>query len=68
MVTHGIELVPTLVGAIEGTVQSVMELGFEVQITVTLSDGTTPWVQLSRNEFRDLNIGVGSFVSIRERH
>jgi hypothetical protein len=44
-----------------------MELGFEVQVTVALSDGTTPWVQMSRNEFRNLNVGVGSPVSIRER-
>ncbi len=29
-----------------------MELGFEVQVTVALSDGSTPWVQMSRNEFR----------------
>ena len=55
-------------GAIEGTVQSVMELGFEVQVTVALSDGTTPWIQLSRNEFNDLGIEVGSLVSVRERN
>jgi sulfate transport system ATP-binding protein len=64
---HDLELVRPSEGAIEGTVQSVMELGFEVQVTVALSDGSTPWVQMSRNEFRDLNVGVGSPVSIRER-
>ena len=64
---HDLELVRTSEGAIEGNVQSIMELGFEVQVTVALSDGSTPWVQMSRNEFRDLNVGVGSPVSIRER-
>ena len=64
---HDLELVHPSQGAIEGTVQSVMELGFEVQVTVALSDGSTPWVQMSRNEFRNLNVEVGSPVSIRER-
>jgi sulfate transport system ATP-binding protein len=64
---HDLELVRPSEGAIEGTVHSIMELGFEVQVTVALSDGTTPWVQMSRNEFRNLNVGVGSPVSIRER-
>jgi sulfate transport system ATP-binding protein len=64
---HDLELVPPSVGAIEGAVQSVMELGFEVQVTVALSDGSAPWVQLSRNEFRSLGVGVGSPISIRER-
>ena len=49
------------------SVQSIMELGFEVQVTVALSDGSTPWVQMSRNEFRTLGVEVGSPISIRER-
>jgi sulfate transport system ATP-binding protein len=64
---HDLELVATSAGAIEGNVQSIMELGFEVQVTVALSDGSTPWVQMSRNEYRSLDVGVGSPVSIRER-
>jgi sulfate transport system ATP-binding protein len=64
---HDLELVKPSEGAIEGTVQSVMELGFEVQVTVALSDGSTPWVQMSRNEFRNLDVDVNSPVSIRER-
>jgi sulfate transport system ATP-binding protein len=64
---HDLELVRSSEGAIEGNVQSIMELGFEVQVTVALSDGSTPWVQMSRNEFRNLNVEVGSPVSIRER-
>jgi sulfate transport system ATP-binding protein len=64
---HDLELVAPSEGAIEGTVQSVMELGFEVQVTVALSDGSTPWVQMSRNEFRTLTVDVGSPISVRER-
>jgi sulfate transport system ATP-binding protein len=64
---HDLELVAPSEGAIEGTVQSVMELGFEVQVTVALSDGSTPWVQMSRNEFRTLSVEVGSPISVRER-
>jgi hypothetical protein len=36
-------------------------------VTITLSDGSTPWVQMSRNEFRTLGITTGSPVSVRER-
>jgi sulfate transport system ATP-binding protein len=64
---HDLELVAPSLGAIEGTVQSVMELGFEVQVTVALSDGSTPWVQMSRNEYRTLGVEVGSPISVRER-
>jgi sulfate transport system ATP-binding protein len=63
---HDLELVNSSLGAIEGVVTSVMELGFEVQVSVTLSDGSTPWVQMSRNEFRTLGVEVGSPISIRE--
>jgi sulfate transport system ATP-binding protein len=64
---HDLELVSSSVGSIEGVVTSIMELGFEIQVTITLSDGSTPWVQLSRNEFRALGITTGSSVSVRER-
>jgi len=64
---HDLELVSPSLGTIEGTVTSIMELGFEIQVTVTLSDGSTPWIQMSRNEFRALNIQFGSAVSVRER-
>jgi sulfate transport system ATP-binding protein len=64
---HDLELVSPSVGTIEGVVTSIMELGFEIQVTVTLSDGSTPWVQMSRNEFRALNVSTGSAVSVRER-
>jgi sulfate transport system ATP-binding protein len=64
---HDLELMSPTLGTIEGTVTSIMELGFEIQVTVTLSDGSTPWIQMSRNEFRALDIEVGSAVSVRER-
>jgi sulfate transport system ATP-binding protein len=64
---HDLELVSPSVGSIEGVVTSIMELGFEIQVTITLSDGSTPWVQMSRNEFRALAITKGSPISVRER-
>ena len=64
---HDLELVSPSVGSIEGVVTSIMELGFEIQVTITLSDGSTPWVQMSRNEFRALGVTTGSPVSVRER-
>jgi sulfate transport system ATP-binding protein len=64
---HDLELVSPAMGSIEGVVTSIMELGFEVQVTVTLSDGSTPWVQMSRNEFRALATKTGTAVSVRER-
>ena len=64
---HDLELLRAGEGSIEGTVLSVTSLGFEVQVVVQLSDGSSPWVQLSRNEFRALHVGVGSAISIRQR-
>jgi sulfate transport system ATP-binding protein len=64
---HDLEVVSPTVGTIEGTVASIMELGFEIQVTLLLSDGSSPWVQMSRNEFRALDISTGSAVSVRER-
>ena len=64
---HDLEIVSPSTGSIEGVVTSIMELGFEVQVTVTLSDGSTPWVQMSRNEFRALNVIVASPIAVRER-
>lgn len=61
---HDQEIAPASEGAIEGAVQSIMELGFEIQVTVAVSDGST---QMSRNEFRDWDVMIGSPMSIRER-
>ena len=44
---HDLELLPSSVGAIEGTVKAIMELGFEIQVTVALSDGSQSWAQMS---------------------
>lgn len=65
---HDLEIVSSSVGEYEGTVDTIVQLGFEVQVTVALSDGTAIWVQMSRNEFRTLHVEVGDPVSIRERN
>ncbi len=64
---HDLALLAPGHGVIDGTVASITDLGFEVQVTVLLSDGSTPWVQLSRNEFDRLRLQVESPVSMRER-
>jgi len=64
---HDLELVSPSFGTIEGVVTSIMELGFEIQVTVTLRDGSAPWVQMSRNEFRAHGVSTGSPVSVRAR-
>ena len=64
---HDLALLAPGRGVIDGTVSSITDLGFEVQVVVLLSDGSTPWVQLSRNEFDRLRLQVDSPVSMRER-
>jgi sulfate transport system ATP-binding protein len=64
---HDLELRRAGEGDIEGSVTSITSLGFEVQVFVHLSDGSSPWVQLSRNEFRELDVTVGSPISIHLR-
>ncbi len=64
---HDLEIVSPSSGVMEGVVTSIMELGFEVQVTLTLSDGSMPWVQMSRNEFRSLGVAPGAPIAVRER-
>jgi hypothetical protein len=46
---------------------SIVSLGFEAQVTVELSDGTTTWVQLSRNELSKMGLRVALLVGVRRR-
>ncbi len=64
---HDLELVSIGEGSVKGRVVSITSLGFETQVTVELSDGTTTWVQLSRNEFAPLSLNVDSLVGVRRR-
>jgi sulfate transport system ATP-binding protein len=64
---HDLELVSIDEGSVKGRVTSITSLGFETQVTVELSDGTTTWVQLSRNEFAPLTLSVDSLVGVRRR-
>ena len=64
---HDLALLAPGHGVIDGTVSSITDLGFEVRVVVLLSNGSTPWVQLSRNEFDRLRLQVDSPVSMRER-
>ncbi len=64
---HDLELVSIGQGEMKGQVTSIVELGFEAQVTVELSDGTTTWVQLSRNELATMGLRVDRLVGVRRR-
>lgn len=64
---HDLELVSVYQGEEKGRVSSIVSLGFEAQVTVELSDGTTTWVQLSRNELSTMGLRVALLVGVRRR-
>lgn len=64
---HDLELVGVHEGTLKGRVLGIVSLGFEVQVTVELSDGSTTWVQLSRNELRSAGLRVDRLVGVRRR-
>ncbi|MGA7834925.1 MAG: ATP-binding cassette domain-containing protein [Acidimicrobiales bacterium] len=64
---HDLELVSVYDGEAKGRITSIVSLGFEGQVTVELSDGTTTWVQLSRNELSKLGLRVALLVGVRRR-
>jgi sulfate transport system ATP-binding protein len=64
---HDLELVSVYDGTAKGRIVSIVSLGFEAQVTVELSDGTTTWVQLSRNELSKLGLRVALLVGVRRR-
>jgi hypothetical protein len=64
---HDLELVSVYQGTVKGRITSIVSLGFEAQVTVELSDGTTTWVQLSRNEISTMGLRVALLVGVRRR-
>jgi sulfate/thiosulfate transport system ATP-binding protein len=64
---HDLELVSVYDGTAKGRIAAIVSLGFEAQVTVELSDGTTTWVQLSRNELSKLGLRVALLVGVRRR-
>jgi sulfate transport system ATP-binding protein len=64
---HDLELVSVYQGTVKGRIVSIVSLGFEAQVTVELSDGTTTWVQLSRNEISTMGLRVALLVGVRRR-
>jgi sulfate/thiosulfate transport system ATP-binding protein len=64
---HDLELVSVYQGTSKGRITSIVSLGFEAQVTVELSDGTSTWVQLSRNELSDMGLRVALLVGVRRR-
>jgi sulfate transport system ATP-binding protein len=64
---HDLELVSVYQGTEKGRITSIVSLGFEAQVTVELGDGTSTWVQLSRNELSDMGLRVALLVGVRRR-
>jgi sulfate/thiosulfate transport system ATP-binding protein len=64
---HDLELVSVYDGTMKGRIKSIVSLGFESQVTVELSDGSTTWVQLSRNEIAAMGLRVALLVGVRRR-
>jgi len=64
---HDLELVSVHQGQVKGRITSIVSLGFEAQVTVELSDGTSTWVQLSRNELSAMGLRVALLVGVRRR-
>ncbi len=64
---HDLELVSVYQGTEKGRITAIVSLGFEAQVTVELSDGTSTWVQLSRNELSDMGLRVALLVGVRRR-
>ena len=59
---HDSREAPRPPSAVEGTVNRVTHLGFEVKVDVTLADGGDCWVQLSRGSAADLRLEPGQGV------
>jgi len=64
---HDLELVSVHQGQMKGRITSIVSLGFEAQVTVELSDATSTWVQLSRNELSAMGLRVALLVGVRRR-
>ena len=64
---HDLALVSVHQGTVKGRITSIVSLGFEAQVTVELSDGTSTWVQLSRNELSTMGLRVALLVGVRRR-
>jgi sulfate/thiosulfate transport system ATP-binding protein len=52
-------------GTIEGIVERIARLGFEVRVSLSLSDGTALSAQLTRAEVEELDLREGDIVHVR---
>jgi sulfate transport system ATP-binding protein len=56
-------------GGVEGMIDRVIHLGFEVRVELTLPDGQTLWAQTTRDHADELELADGQVVWIRpDRH
>jgi sulfate transport system ATP-binding protein len=63
---HDVELLlEAREGTTEGIVERIARLGFEVRVTLSLSDGTSLSAQLTRAEVEELDLREGDIVYVR---
>jgi sulfate transport system ATP-binding protein len=51
--------------AVEGMVERVVHLGFEVRVELTLADGRRVWAQTTRDRAEQLELAPGEIVGVR---
>ena len=52
-------------GAAEAMIDRVIHLGFEVRVELTLGDGETTWVQVTKAQAQELELVDGEIVWLR---
>jgi sulfate/thiosulfate transport system ATP-binding protein len=63
---HDLEILTSPNGSTqEGLIDRVVHLGFEVRVELTLEDGRTVWVQLTRHRALELELRQGQIVFVR---
>jgi sulfate/thiosulfate transport system ATP-binding protein len=63
---HDVDLATQpLEGGVEGMIDRVIHLGFEVRVELTLADGQTLWAQTTRDRADELELADGQVVWIR---
>ena len=63
---HDVEiLLDPVDGAAEAMIDRIVHLGFEVRVELSLGDGESTWVQVTRAQAEELELGEGQIVWLR---
>jgi sulfate transport system ATP-binding protein len=52
-------------GAAEAMIDRIVHLGFEVRVELSLGDGDTTWVQITKAQAQELELADGEIVWLR---